>query len=75
MQPEFDTGVFHKAAVDADLTEFIFNEHQLFALVGRGDEFFDERGLARAQESGKNCDFCHCCYLHAKRRCIQGSGV
>ena len=71
----FDTGVFHKAAVDANLTEFIFNEHQQYALVGRGDEFFDERGLARAQESGKNCDFCHCCYLHAKRRCIQGSGV
>ena len=60
---DLDAGLAHEAAVDADLTEFIFDQDD--ALPGEAflDQFFDERGLARAQKAGKNVDLglvlCH----------------
>ena len=56
---DLDAGFLQKAAVNANLAEFVLDQHQLFPLVGRGDQFFDQRRFARAQKAGDNGDFCH----------------
>ena len=52
-------GVLQEAAVDADFSELVLDEHQLFPLVGLLDELLDQRGLAGAQKTGENIDLCH----------------
>ena len=54
-----DAGVLHEAAVDADLAVFILQQHDLFVPEAAGQQFPDERGLARAQEAGDYIDFYH----------------
>ena len=54
---DVDAGVLQEAAVNADLTEFIFDEDQLFAAIGFLDHFLDQRGLACAEETGININF------------------
>ena len=56
---DLNAGVLHEAAVNADLTELIFNEDDLFTLIGLTDHLFNERGLARAEESGVNVNGSH----------------
>ena len=56
---DLNAGILQKTAVNADLTEFILDEHQLFALIGLFNELFDQRGLASAQKAGKNVNFGH----------------
>ncbi len=43
-----DTGLLQKTAVDADLTELIFNQDQLLAGIGLLDHLLDERGFSGA---------------------------
>ena len=40
-------GVLQKAAVNGDLAELVFDEHQLFALIGLRQQLFDEGGFSR----------------------------
>jgi hypothetical protein len=54
-----DTGILQKAAVDADLAEFIFDEHQLLAHISLSNEFLDEGRLTGSQKAGDNVNFCH----------------
>ena len=54
-----DPGILKEAAVDADLTELILDEHKLLALVGFADHLFNQGGLARPQETGVNINLCH----------------
>ena len=54
-----DPGLLQKAAVNADLTKLIFNEHQLLAGIGLGNQLLDESRLAGAQKAGENIDFSH----------------
>ena len=56
---DLDAGLLQKAAVDADLAEFIFDEHQLLTLKGLRQQLLDERGLACAQKAGYDIDLCH----------------
>ena len=56
---DLHAGVLEEAAVDGDLTELVFDQHDLFARVGLGDQLFDERGLAGAEKTGENINFCH----------------
>ena len=56
---DLDPGLLQKAAVDADLAEFILDQHQLLAVVGFLDHFLDERRLAGAEKTGININFCH----------------
>ena len=56
---DFDAGVLHEAAVDADLAELVFDQHKLFIFVTVGDQLFDERRFSRAEKTGKNIDLCH----------------
>ena len=56
---DLDACLLHEAAVDADLTEFVLNENELFAAIGFADHFFDERGLAGAEKTGKNINCRH----------------
>ena len=54
-----DAGVLKEASVDPDLAELVFDENDLFAGVSLFEQFFDERGLSRAEKSGENVDLCH----------------
>ena len=54
-----DPGLLQKATVNADLTKLIFNEHQLLAGIGLGNQLLDEGCLAGAQKAGENIDFSH----------------
>ena len=56
---DLDAGLLHEAAVDADLAEFVFNQDDLLAGKGLGQQLLDERRLARAEKAGKNIDLCH----------------
>ena len=40
-----DAGILQEAAVNADLTEFVLDQHQLFALIALLDQLFDQCGL------------------------------
>ena len=51
--------LLQKAAVDADLAELIFNEHQLLAFEGLLQQLLNEGGLTCTQEAGNNINFCH----------------
>jgi hypothetical protein len=53
------TGILQKAAVNADLPKFIFNENQFFPRIALGNELFDEGGLTGSQEAGNNVNSCH----------------
>ncbi len=66
---DHDARIGKKAAVNADLTELIFNEHDLFAGIGLLYELFNERRLTRAQKARKNIGFngvCHRSHLPIK---------
>ena len=54
-----DTGLLQETAVNADLTKFILDEHQLLTAVGFLDHLFDEGGFTRTQKTGINVDNCH----------------
>ena len=56
-------GVLQKAAVNTDLAEFVFDEHQLFANIAFLNQFLDQRGFTGTQKAGEYCNFCHF-YLH-----------
>ena len=56
---DLDAGFLQEAAVNVDLAKFVFNQHQLFALVGFRQQLFDECGLTGTQEAGDDVDFCH----------------
>ena len=56
---DLHAGLLQKAAVNADLAELVFNQHQLLPGEGLGEQLFDEGGLASPQEAGDNVDFCH----------------
>ena len=47
-----NAAVLHEAAVDADLAVLVLKQYNLLALQGLREQFLDERGLARAQETG-----------------------
>ena len=54
-----DAGVLHEAAVHAHFAVFIFQQDHLFAAHRARDQLFDQRGFARAQETGNNIDLYH----------------
>ena len=58
-----NAGLLHEAAVDADLAELVFNQDDLLAGEGFPEQLLDERGLARAEEAGKNINFGHGSHL------------
>ena len=54
-----DAGLFHEAAVDANLAKLVFHQHQLLAGIGFTDQLLDEGRLTGTQKAGKNINFCH----------------
>ena len=54
-----DAGLLQETAVDADLAELVFDQDYLLALKCLGQQFFDQRGLARSQKAGDNVNFRH----------------
>ncbi len=47
----FDAGVLEKAAVNAYLTEFVLDKHELFAFIALVYELLDKSGLTGSEES------------------------
>ena len=56
---DVDARILQEAAVNADLTELILDEHQLLSLVALGNQLLDQGGLAGSQEAGINIYFGH----------------
>ena len=56
---DLHAAVLQKAAVDGDLAELVFDQHQLFTLIGFGQQLLDQRGFAGTQKAGNNVNFCH----------------
>ena len=57
--PDLDAGLFQKSSVNADLAEFIFNQHHLFAGNGLFQQFFNKCRLSSSQKAGYDINFCH----------------
>ena len=53
------SGVLQESAVDADLTEFVLDQHDLLIFICFGNQFSDQRCFACSQKSRKNIYFCH----------------
>ncbi len=51
--------LLQKAAVDADITELVFDDDQLFTGISLFYQLFDKCCFSGTQKSGKNIDFCH----------------
>ena len=51
--------ILQETAVDPDVAEFVFDQHQFFAAVGFCDQFFDQGCLTGSQETGKYINSCH----------------
>ena len=47
---DLDAGFLQEAAVNADLTELVFDQHQLFALEGLRQQLLDEGRLTGTQK-------------------------
>ena len=60
---DLDAGFLHKTAVNADLAELVFDEHQLLAGIGLLDQFFNQSRLAGTQKAGENIDLGH--FVHS----------
>ena len=64
-------GLLQEAAVDADLTELVFDQDHLPARKGFLDELLDQSRLAGTKEAGENIDIRHnavCLFLFPKAR-------
>ena len=56
---DLHAGIFQESAVNGDLTKFVLNQHQLFALIGFRQQLFDERCFPSSKKAGNNVDLCH----------------
>ena len=56
---DLDARIGEEAAVDADLTEFVLDEHELFALIRLGNKLFYKCSLSGAEEAGEYINFRH----------------
>ena len=54
-----DTCFLQKASINANLTEFVFDQHKLLTLVAFGNHLFNQSGLTGTQKAGVNINFCH----------------
>ncbi len=61
--PDFNAGFLQKAAVNANLTEFVFDQDELLILVSFRDHFADQRGFSGAQKAGVYINFCQVKHL------------
>jgi hypothetical protein len=62
-----DAGILQEAAVNADLTELILNQHQLLSGIGFLNHFLDQRGLTGTQKAGIHINFRHYKHLYFLR--------
>ena len=54
-----DARVLQETAVDGDLAELVFDENDLLAGIGLGDQLLDQRRFPRAEKAGENVNFGH----------------
>ena len=59
--PHLNARILQKAAVNADFTEFVLNEHYLFAGQCLREQFFNKSGLSRTEKTGNDIylSLCH----------------
>ena len=58
-------GIDDELVVDADLTEFVFDHGNSFAVV-RGENVVEERGFSGSEESCEDGDWCAICGYHIR---------
>ncbi len=56
---DLNSGVSQKAAVNGNLSEFVFNKYKLLAGIRLGNQLFDQCCLAGSQKTGENVYFSH----------------
>ena len=56
---DLDAGIAHEAAVHANLAVFILQQNHLFIAERAAQQLLDQRGLARAEETGNDIDLRH----------------
>ena len=56
---DLHAGFLQEAAVDADLTELVFNQNQLFVGESLGQQLLDQCGFTGTQKAGNNINFRH----------------
>ena len=59
-----NAGILEEAAVNADLTELVLDQNNLFTLERIGQQTLDEGRLAGTQKTGNNINFSHALSLH-----------
>ena len=57
--PDLNAGFLQKAAVDSDLTEFVFHKHDLLARKYFLYQLGDQCCFSGSEEAGYNINFCH----------------
>ena len=56
---DLDARVAHKAAVDADLSELVFDQNELFAVIRLCNQLFDQGRFTCTEKARKNVNFRH----------------
>ena len=56
---DLDTGFLHEAAVNADFSEFVFDQHDLLAGIGILQQLLDQGCLSGSKESGEHINLSH----------------
>ena len=54
-----DTSILQETAINADLTEFVFDQNQLLSAISFRNHLFNQRGFTGTQEAGINVNFGH----------------
>ena len=57
--PDLYAGLFQKAAVNADFTELVFNQHNLLPCKRFRKQFFNQCCFSGSEEAGNNINLCH----------------
>ena len=57
---DLNARVLHKAAVNADFTELVFDKNELFAVIALFEKLLYERCFTRSEKARKYIYLCHC---------------
>ena len=56
---DLNTRILQKSPVNSDFTKFVFNQHQLFTLIGLCNQLFNQSRFTGTQKTGENINFGH----------------
>ena len=56
---DLNTRILQKSPVDSDFAKLVFDQHQLFSLIGFSNQLFNQGCFAGAQKTGEDINFGH----------------